>query len=124
MIPNDPRLYTVTATLAYDDLPAPMKRGWSPSFGDTFLDYVGENSQVTEYISLNSRICQKCVFIGSQQLAEQFAVWMQAKLDRKKRPITVSVRSVGYDDLKYRRKTAVAEAQANDAKILELMTEG
>ena len=120
-MPNDPKLYTVTATLAYDDLPAPMKKGWSSSFGDTFLDHVGENPQVTEYISLNGRVCQKCVFIGTQALAEQFAEWLQAKLDSKKRPITVGVRRVGMDDLNYRRKTAVAEAQANDAKILELI---
>lgn len=121
---HDPVLYTITAILAHDDLPTPMKEGWSSSFGSAFLDYVGDNPQVTRYMSLNGRVCQKCVFIGSQGLAEQFAVWMQTKLDRKKRPITVGVRRVGYDDLNYRRKAAVAEAQANDAKILELMAEG
>lgn len=121
---HDPVLYTITAILAHDDLPTPMKEGWSSSFGSAFLDYVGDNPQVTRYMSLNGRVCQKCVFIGSQGLAEQFAVWMQTKLDRKKRPITVGVRRVKSTDLNYRRKTAAAEAQANDAKILELMAEG
>lgn len=121
---HDPVLYTIIATLAYDDLPTPMKEGWSSSFGSAFLDYVGDNPQTTRYMSLNGRICQKCVFIGSEELAEQFAAWMQAKLDRRKRPITVGVRRVKSTDLNYRRKTAVAEAQANDAKILELMAEG
>jgi hypothetical protein len=114
-------LYTIEAELNYDDLPVNLKEGWSSAFGAAFLDYVGENQIVKHPVSINGRLTKKCIFIGDEELANQFAQYLQNNANKKKRSLNFMIRKVNSRDLDYRRKTAQAEANANDAKIRELI---
>lgn len=114
-------LYTIEAELNYHDLPINLKVGWSSDFGAAFLDYVGENQIVKHPVSINGRLTKKCIFIGDEELANQFAGYLQSNADKKKRSLKFVIRKVDYTDLNYRRKTAQAEANANDAKIRETL---
>lgn len=114
-------LYTIEAELNYHDLPVNLKVGWSSDFGAAFLDYVGENQIVKQAVSINGRLTRKCIFIGDEELANQFAEYLQNNADKKKRSLKFVIRKVDYTDLNYRRKTAQAEANANDAKIRETL---
>lgn len=113
-------LYTIEAELNYHDLPVNLKVGWSSAFGAAFLDYVGENQIVKQAVSINGRLTKKCIFIGDEALAHQFAEYLQNKANQKKRSLKFMVRKVDSRDLDYRRKTAQAEAEANDANIRAL----
>lgn len=114
---NKMNLYTIEAWLNYHDLPVNLKEGWSSGF----LDYVGENPRVKQFVSLNGRLCRKCIFIGNEQLAKLFVNYLQAKADTSKRAIELKMRLVDDNDLAYRKKTAQSEADANDAKLRELL---
>lgn len=114
-------LYTIEATLRYDDLPVNLKYGRSPGFGATFLDYVGENSIAIQLVSINGRLCSKRIFIGDNELAEKFVLHLQANADKKKRPYTFKARKVTDSDLNYRRKRVQAEAEENNAAIKSIL---
>lgn len=114
-------LYTIEAELNYHDLPVNLKEGWSSDFGAAFLDYVGENQIIKYPVSINGRLTKKCIFIGDEQLANEFVAYLQKNADKKKRSIKFMVRKVNNRDLDYRRKTAQAEANTNDAKIRETL---
>ncbi len=114
-------LYTIEAELNYHDLPVNLKVGWSSDFGAAFLDYVGENQIVKQAVSINGRLTRKCIFIGDEELANQFAKYLQNNADKKKRSLKFMIHKVNSRDLDYRRKTAQAEANANDAKIRETL---
>ncbi|PTQ86531.1 hypothetical protein [Agitococcus lubricus] len=114
-------LYTIEAELNYHDLPVNLKVGWSSAFGAAFLDYVGENQIVKHPVSINGRLTNKCIFIGDEALAHQFAEYLQNNADKKKRSLKFLIRKVDSRDLDYRRKKAQTEANANDAKIRETL---
>ncbi len=110
--------FTIEAKVDYLDSPPNMRNGWSPAFGSAFLDYVGTNpGKIKLFVSENGRLCKKCIFIDSQQLAEQFCDHLMEKLIKRYKSIELEVRLVDRNDLMYRKKNVESDSIKNDQII-------
>lgn len=117
-ISNEKDYFTITAKVDYLDVPLTLKNGWVPGYGDTFLEYGGiEPRKMQFFVSENGRLCKKCSFIGSKELAEQFRDHLGKKLAKRYKNIELEVRTASHDDLCYRKKNAEAESIKNDEII-------
>ena len=106
------QLYTIAVRMKLADKPKTMRSDW-------FETGMSEQSVSSEYLSIAGRQTNRYVFIGDQALAKKLASRFQASYAKRGIWARVEVEPVTDQHLNYRRKTAVAEAAANDQKIKE-----
>lgn len=132
-MPNDKELinlYTVEATLKYDELPKTLKLTWSPSWGlsdesdelsKRGLDHHNADYLDQVYVSINGRLQKKCIFIKDIISAIWFRDYLQLKLEKVYPSIKVNAKRIERHHLDYRCKKAMSEARENSLKIQDLM---
>jgi hypothetical protein len=105
-------LYTVAVSLNHGDLPSNFLSDWYHP------QEVHETAHC--YVSVNSRLIKKCIFIESEELANQLVSVIKEKMTKRIPSICFTIRKVQSGELDYRRKKALKEAQENTVKILGL----
>lgn len=105
-------LFTVAVSLNHGDLPKNFLSDW--------YHPVEDHETAHCYVSINSRLIKKCIFIESEELANQLVAAIKTKMIKRIPSINFTIRKVRSVELDYRRKKARQEAQDNSAKILGL----